>query len=57
MHQQQESSWTESGGGGGGSGGGGGTKMKVVRHVETTYVGGHPVNRSSNVEIRDAGGE
>ena len=42
--------WTE-------GGDGGGTRMKVVRHVETTYVGGHPVNRSSNVEIREPEGE
>ena len=32
---------------------GGGTQMRVIRHVETTYVGGTPVMQSSNVEFPD----
>ena len=30
----------------------GGTQMHVVRHVETSYVGGQPVNKTSNVVLR-----
>ena len=38
------------------SGSDGSTRMKVIRHVETTFVGGRPVNRSSNVEVCDSPG-
>lgn len=30
-----------------------GAQMRVIRHVETTYVGGLPVKQSSNIELRD----
>ena len=33
----------------------GNTKMKVIRNVETTYVGNKPVHQSSNVVIQDDG--
>lgn len=51
-----------SGGGGGGmqfvmeTGEGGQTQMKIIRNVETTYVGGNPVMRSSNVVLRTPDG-
>ncbi len=35
----------------------GGTQMRVIRSVETTYVGGKPVNQSSDVVFKDRDGK
>jgi hypothetical protein len=32
----------------------GGTQMRVVRHIETSYVGDQPVNKTSNVIVRES---
>ena len=65
MFQSNQSALSSSGSGGGSDdfvfetieGGSGGTQMRIIRNTETTYVGGKPVKRSSNVVVRDSSGK